>query len=278
MTTPRQKSPPASGPDAASELPLPPSAGVRPVAGATHATATQLAVALGLPDIEDTFLRNHARDGIPKPIKGKYPINETIIALLKFFHGKLAERDGLPESFDSMQAMENSFLRVPKEFTKWAVKNGAAAAQLGGSRIDPRPVLEKAAGILRLIPTGQVKGVEGFEEWNTNTELAQKLRQERMKLEDEALLRRGQLMLSRDGSFALNEMQVDELIWDMRDQPLRAALVKTPKAINRQLKNLIGNVEISRPCAAVVERSFKEMLDKLRSKIPPAKTDEEKSE
>lgn len=270
------------------ELPLPVTPGTKPVTGA-WASATQILAQLPFlaAHVDETFLRNRAREinprtsapWIPKPRQNQFEINPTILGLLEWFAAKATARDGLPASYDSMQAMENSFLRTPKEFTKWSLKNGAATAQLGGSRINPRPVLEKAASILRLIPTGQVKGVEGFEEWNTNTELAQKLRQERMKLEDEALLRRGQMMMSRDGSFALTELQVDELIWDLRDQPLRAALVKLDKQINRQHKNILAAQSpdasrISPALASVTTTAVQDLLAKLRQKLPPKKTAE----
>lgn len=260
----------------------------KPVAGG-WATVAQIVAQLPFlaGAVDETFLRNRAREinprtsatWIPKPRNNHFEVNPTILGLLEWFAAKAGERDGLPASFDSMSAMENSYLRTPKEFTKWSLKNGAAAAQLGGSRIDPRPVLAKAADILRLIPTGRVTGIDGLEEWDTATELAQKLREERLKLQDEALLRRGEMLLASDGSFALTKLAVDELLWEKLLQPARAAILKAPKEMNRQLKNILAGPETaeekSRKCAAVVTATIAGLLDKLREKIPAAKTDGE---
>src|ERR1041385_7075736 len=106
----------------------------KPIGADKFASASQLSAELGIPDLDDTFLRNHAKDGIPKPIKNKYPFEETIIALLKFYYAKTADRTELPASYDSMQAMDNA-LGADKKAIKWLLKNGAHEAQLGGSRI-----------------------------------------------------------------------------------------------------------------------------------------------
>ena len=107
MSNRLKKNPPAPPPEILSEA-----AGVRPAAGATHAThatAAQLAIALGLPDLDDAFLRNHHKDGIPKPVKSKYPINDTILALLKYYHAKTAEKkSGAEEIFPSMEAFSRA--------------------------------------------------------------------------------------------------------------------------------------------------------------------------
>ena len=170
----------AGGPDAVSELPLPASAGVRPIAGETHATAAQIEAALGLPGLDDAFLRNHHKDGIPKPVKGKYPINETIIALLKFYHAKSGAAGELPASYDSAQAMANAF-GAEKKSVLWLTRNGAESAQLGGSRIAPVPVIRRALEIIWQIAAGNVTGIDGLENWNHQTELAKKLRQDEIR-------------------------------------------------------------------------------------------------
>lgn len=256
--------------------------GTKPIAG-EYATVAQIITKLpflAASGVDETFLRNRAREinprtsapWIPKPRNNHFAINATLLGLLEWFAAKAAERDGLPAYFDSMQAMENSPLRTPKEFTKWSLKNGAAAAQIGGSRIDPRPVLAKAADILRLIPTGRVAGIEGFEEVNTSQELGLKIREERVKLQDEALLRKGQMLLASDGSFALTKMAVDELLWEKLLQPARAATLKLPPAINRQHKTILKDAGVAeetiRRCATVVLDTVAGLLDKLRAKIP----------
>jgi hypothetical protein len=259
------------------ELPLPASAGVRPVAGETHATAAQLAAALGLPGLDDAFLRNHHKDGIPKPVKGKYPINETIIALLKFYHAKSGAAGELPASYDSAQAMANAF-GAEKKSVLWLTRNGAESAQLGGSRIAPVPVIRRALEIIGQIAAGNVTGIDGMEQWNHQTELAKKLRLESEKLADEQKLRRGQMLLNRDGTAALEDFVVEDVLNDLRERPLRAALVNLDKTINRQHKNIIQDEAKSRQCATVTTASIQTMLEKIRQKLPAPKTVEEKSE
>lgn len=271
---------------------LQPGKSIKPVAGG-FATAAQLVAQLpflAVAGVDETFLRNRGNDlnprtgqpFVPKCKNRMFEVTPTILGLLEWFALKAAERDGLPASFDSMQAMENSFLSMPKEFTKWALKNGAAAAQLGGSRIDPRPVLAKGAEILKLVPTGRITGIGGLEEWDTQTELAQKLRQERLKLEDEALIRRGEQLLSRDGTFAVTELVADELIWEKTLSPVRAAWTSAPKIINRQHKTILkgegSTDEKINKCAAVVTNTVANALEKLRAKIPAKKLTTEKSE
>ncbi len=237
--------------------------------------------------VDETFLRNRAREinprtsaaWIPKPRNNQFAINPTILGLLEWFAAKASERDGLPASFDSMQALENSPLRVPKEFTKWSLKNGAAAAQLGGSRIDPRPVLARAADILRLIPTGRVTGIEGFEAINTNTELGLKIREEREALQRKAKTEHGNLLLTTDGTAAIFKLTALELFVENFEGRRRAAIAKLPAGINRQHKTILKEAgatpaTISR-CAAVVTSERDRLLDQLRATIPAEKTETE---
>lgn len=253
----------------------------KPISG-SYATAVQLANLLGLADLDETFLRNRVADGvIPKPDHSQYEIIPTLAGLTRWYRSKAAARDGLPASFDSMQAMENSYLRTPKEFTKWTLKNGGAAAQLGGSRIDPRPVLEKAAEILRLIPTGRLAGIEGLETVNTNTELGLKIREEREALQRKALLEKGEMLLSRDGDYALSRLVVEELL-EKYQGPFRTALTALPKALKRQHKNIHAVegplADKLRKFENLTDQAFAALLDKMRAKIPAEKPTEENPE
>ena len=261
---------------------LSPPSGTKPIAS-TFATCAQLLAAFPfLADhVDETFLRNRARETnprtnapwIPKPRSNQYEIATTILGLLEWFLTRRAAGPmALPDYFDSMQALENSPLGIPKEFTRWTLKNGCGAAQLGGSRINPRPVRDKANEILRLIPTGKITGIAGMESINTNTELGLKLREERKKLEDEALLRRGEMLLSKDATFAIEALVADEIIWEKRDQPLRAALIAAPKTINRQHRTILKTEHVAEPIihrlGEITLATINAVLAKVRAKIP----------
>ena len=65
-----------NNPDAQPDL-LNTSKNSKPIASA-HATAHQLSAALGFADLDETFLRNRAAQGvIPKPIRGLWDITAT---------------------------------------------------------------------------------------------------------------------------------------------------------------------------------------------------------
>jgi hypothetical protein len=210
------------------ELPLPASAGVRPVAGETHATAAQLAAALGLPDLDDAFLRNHAKDGIPKPVKSKYPINDTILALLKFYHARDAARTGdLPGQYANMQAMENA-LGTSKKAIKWLLKNGAGEAQDAANRIAPLPVLRRAFEVIAQVADGHVTGIDGLEQWNKDTEIAKKVREDQIKGERENALADRRIF---------DLLTVEERVRTELLTPLRDGLHGLQKKFQRMKKN-----------------------------------------
>ena len=261
----------------------------KPVAGG-WATFSQIVAQLPFlaGAVDETFLRNRAREinprtsapWIPKPRNNHFEVNPTILGLLEWFAAKAGERAGLPAYFDNMKALENSYLPIPVEFQKWANKNGCGAeAQIGGSRINPRPYIKKLCEIAKQIATGRVTGIEGFDKLNKEQEIAENFKLQNDKLKDEALLRSGEMLLASDGSFALTKLAVDELLWEKLLQPARAAILKAPKEMNRQLKNILAGPETaeekSRKCAVVVTATIAGLLDKLREKIPAAKTDGE---
>ena len=251
-------------------------AGVRPP-DQSWWTGAQFAALV--PGFDDPKLRRLARDTnpatgapwIPSPRSSKFEFTPTLKGVIAYLLHQLSTRNELPGSYDSAQAMANVF-SAEKKAIIWLTRNGAEGSQLGGSRIAPLPVLRRALEIIGQIADGRVTGIDSLEAINTNNELGLKIREERKKLEDEALLRRGAMMISKDGTFALLEMVVDELIWDMRDQPLRAALCRLDKTINRQHKNIIGDKEKTAKCAAVTTAAVQEMLGKLRARIPPEKS------
>lgn len=265
---------------------LPPS-GVKPISG-THASPAQILVAFPFlaGQVDDAFLRNRAREinprtgapWIPKPVSGRYQLDATIAGLLEWFH---AHQDtGLPGEYPSMAALEASPLGIPREFTRWAVRNGCGDAQHASGRINPRPILAKAADILRQIANGNISGIDGMEILNKDQELARNIRLQSEKLQDEKLLRRGEMLMSRDQTWAINQLVADEILWEKRDQPLRAALINAPKAINRQHKNILKNaaqvddLTIKR-CAEITINAINEVLKKLRAKIPQPIADNE---
>jgi len=257
---------------------FPPPSGVRPVDG-EWATAAQIAASLPFATIDETFLRNRAREinprtsqgWIPAPRARQWPRAATLAGLAEWYYHHSATKSDLPAQYANMQAMENA-LGTNKRAIKWLLKNGAGTAQDPANRISPLPVIQRAFDIIAQISDGTVTGIDSLQELNKDRELARKLSLESENLEDEKLLRRGEMLISRDGTYAIRELVVEEHLWEKTIQPLRAMLIAAPKAINRQHKSILtGDApapEKVRKCADIVQTTIAGILEKLRSKIP----------
>lgn len=259
-----------NNPDAQPDL-LNTSKNSKPIASA-HATAHQLSAALGFADLDETFLRNRAAQGvIPKPIRGLWDINATTLGLLKWYRERANAKADLPTQYANMQAMENA-LGLSKKSIKWLLKHGAGEAQDPSNRIAPLPVIRLAFDIIAKVADGQVTGIDSLEEWNHQTELAKKLRLESEQLRHDQLIRDGETLMSRDASYAVTELVADQLLWEKRDQPLRAALLAAPKNINRQHRTILKSAAVAPAvigqCETVTTQTISAVLDKLRTKIP----------
>lgn len=250
-------------------LQSPPS--IKPITS-THATAAQLAAALGFDEIDDTFLRNRVKDGvIPKPRNSQYDINATTLGLLRWYRARAIVKSDLPAQYANMQAMENA-LGTNKKSIKWLLKHGAGEAQDPANRIAPLPVIRLAFDIIAKVADGQVTGIDSLEEWNHQTELAKKLRLETEQLRHDQLIRDGETLLSRDATYAVSELVADQLLWEKRDQPLRALLLAAPKTINRQHRTILKSAGVAPAaigqCENVTTQTISAVLDKVRAKIP----------
>lgn len=257
---------------------LPSPAVTKPIS-ANFASAVQIAALIPFAGVDETFLRNRAREinprtsapWIPKPVNSQYEVTPTLCGLLEWFHAKANERDGLPANYGSMLDMQTA-LHISQKSIKWIRKNGAGEAKHESGRIDPRPILRRINEIIEAVADGTVSGIDGIEQWNKDKELAIKLREESEALKRKALIEAGEMLLAKDGSFAIEQLVADELIWEKVLQPARAALVSAPKNINKQLRSILNSPadgpEKIRRCAAVVTDSFAQLLDKLRAKKP----------
>ena len=269
------KTPPENN---APSLPLPGTCSTKPITQ-SHASAAQIAAALGFDDLDETFLRNRVREGIiPKPRNSLYDINATTIGLLKYYRARAIAKSDLPEKYPSMDRMATS-LGITVKAIKWLLKNGAAEAQDDHHRVTPLPILRRAFAIIEQIADGHVTGLDGFEQWNHQTELAKKLRLESAKLRDEELIRKGNLLFSTDGTAAVERLTADELLGDLCERPLRGGLVRLAKSLKRQHKNLFKThaganaPEAIRQSETLITTAFDELLAKIRQKIPAAKTE-----
>lgn len=249
----------------------------KPISG-EWGTAAQISALLPFAsEIDETFLRNRAREinprtsqpWIPKPVNNQFEIRPTVIGLLEWFHAKANEKDGLPTAYDSLQAMENA-LRLSRRVIKFLIKNGAEDAQHQGSRIDPRPVLDRANKFLGALADGTIEGIDGIEQFNKDRSLALKLDEETAALKRKAKLEAGEMLLSKDDQWAIHQLKATELIEEKMLQPLRTALLNAPKTINRQHKTILHGTdpEKIRKAADVVQASIAEVLNKIRQKIP----------
>ena len=243
----------------------------KPITG-PRARAAQLASALGFEEIDEASLRNRAADGvIPKPVAGLYDINAATLGLLRWYRARAIVKSDLPAQYASAQAMENA-LGTPRKAIKWLLKNGAGEAQDPANRVAPLPIIRSAFDIICQLADGAITGIPSLEQWNHQTELAKKLRLESENLRHEQLIRDGETLLARDATFAVPELVADQLLWEARDQPLRAALLAAPKSLHRQVQTILsGDGDLPAKLArleTVNQEAFAGILDQLRAKIP----------
>lgn len=252
--------------------------GQKPLAG-EWGTATQIAALLPFLEIDETFLRNRSTETnprtaapwIPKAVNRQFHILRTLCGLLEWFHAKAAEKDGLPSSYASQLAMENA-TGLSKKAIKFLLKNGAGEAQDKSSRIDPRPILKQADHFLCALADGTIDGIEGMPEYNKDRSAAQLMDEQAAAIRRKALMDEGEMLLSRDGDFAISKLVADELIWEKMWQPWRAQLLALPKNINRQHRTVLNGdeplPEKIRKSAAVVTSAVAEIFNKIREKKP----------
>lgn len=205
--------------------------GVRPSTGG-FVTAAQLAASLGFDDLDDTFLRNHARDGAPKPVKSKYPERETLLWLVKWFVEKSKKNSGLPD-FASMELCETAG-HIPRTMQKWAQKRGInfqksnkgidyEALLIGLNEKLFTPMFSGDTSKISALGIGGMAAIDGAYEEDRLT---------RERADEQAMLnaeKRGEILFSRDQQLAVNELQATEILFDQFLSPTKKKLLERAK-------------------------------------------------
>ena len=208
-------------------LPLGKTDGAKPITQ-THATAAQIAAALGFDEIDETFLRNRVREGlVPKPRNSLYEINATIIGILKFYRARGLNKSELPAQYPSMQAMAAA-LGIFIKSIKWLLKNGAAEAQDDHHRIKPLPVVRRAFAIIEQIADGRVTGL-GVDTIDGTYERDRLTREQADEMKMINAEKRGELLFSADQHAAISELRATEILFEQFLAPFKKKLLERAK-------------------------------------------------
>jgi hypothetical protein len=257
----RQKTAAVQGRDERGGELFPSQAGVKPIEG-QWATAAQLFAVTGM---NDAALRNLANANnpnpatgaawIPKPRLGKYEIAPTVRGAIAWLQHQIKSQNGLPDGYANIGDF-CARTRFPRVMVEYALKHGCKCRD-AANRISLMPFLEFYEPILGKIFSGggmQIKGLEGFEELDSDMQLARLRKEQTKALEDERMVREGRLV---------DIDMVDELLWEKRDAPLRSELLAFSKMYAAQC-----NPKDPALAQKVLDGGVSSILKRLREKAP----------
>ena len=220
---------------------------VKPIAGAT-ATAAQIHALIDHPDAPtDSDLRRLANPNtgapcFPAPVRGAYQLVATLAGLVR--HHLTASRT--PRADHPIYvSMEDAELRglIPREVQKYAQRSGLQFINSNRS-VNSEPLRRFLFDLLKKIFAKggpDLKGIQGMEMLDKDTELAKKLREERIALEDDREI--------RDGRYVDKEI-VDEAIYEQWLGPARGAIETSRKIHERETRLLIERIIATLPADA----------------------------
>jgi hypothetical protein len=195
---------------------------------------------------------------LPKARNSKWPVAQILMGVNAYLRHQAERQDGLPETYASMGDFTARTLH-PREQIEYALKNGCQCRD-AANRIYLTPFLEFFAPIYKKIFSGggvQIKGLEGFEELDSDLQLARLRKEQADALVDEKNIREGRLV---------DMASVEELLWEKRDAPLRADLLAFSKTFAQQCNPLDPAL-----AQKVIDSGIAMILKKLRDKAPPRK-------
>jgi hypothetical protein len=239
-----------------------PPAGTRPIEG-QWATAAQLHPFTGM---DEAQLRRLGRETnpatgqawLPAPVRSRWPVAQTLIGANAWWRWQMEKRGGLPEGYANIGdfCAQTKFPRVMMEY---ALKHGCQCRDTA-NRIYLTPFLEFFQELFTKIFSGggaQIKNLEGFEELDSDLQLARLRKEQADALVDEKNIREGRLV---------DINVVEELLWEKRDAPLRAALLNFSKLYAQQCNP-------ANPLLAqkVLDAGVAALLKQIRDRAPKQK-------
>ena len=229
-------------------------------------SASQLFAITGLTDAELRRLANPNNPDpatgtawIPKPVRGQYATIPTLAGIVSYLAAAAPRPRVDHPVYVSMDEAETRGL-IPREAQKFAQRQGINFINANRS-VDSEKLRRFLFDLIKKIFAKggpNMEEIQSVEVLDKNTELAKKLREERIALAHERE--------QRDGIIVYRDV-VDEEIYEKRLGPARAAIEASHKNLKRQLRTIIsgdGTTEekITRAEAAITER-FDSMLKKM---------------
>lgn len=200
---------------------------------------------------------------LPKPVNSKWPAAPTLMGVNAYLRSLSEKTTGLPEAYANMGDFEAQ-TKFPRSMIEYALKHGCKCRD-GSNRVYLTPFLEFFNPIFEKIFSGggaQIKNLEGFEELDSDLQLARIRKEQADALVAEAHIREGRLV---------DINVVEEIIWEKRDSPLRAALLNFSKLYAQQCNP-------ANPLLAqkVLDAGVAALLKQIRDRAPKKKMEMEK--
>jgi hypothetical protein len=168
--------------------------------------------------------------------------------------------------YTTMEEMEKVGL-IPREAQDYAKRQGVKFISTNRTVLS-EPVRRFLFDFLRKIFTngGSIENIEGSEIWDKDLEMAKKLREDRIKLQDERAIRQGDLV---------QQDVVDETIYEKWLGPARAQIEASQKNLKRQVRTILEGDGTNEAKTAQIESAitdqFEAMLKRMKDKIPQNK-------
>lgn len=200
---------------------------------------------------------------IPPAVIGKRDAAATLRGICRYKDFLLANRDGLPDEFANMGDFEAQ-TGFPREMIKYAIDNGCRMRD-GANRCKLKPFLKffRENDIWKKIFSDggmQIKGLKGFEDLDSDMQLARLRKEQADALVDEKLIRQGTMV---------HMNVIEEEIEEKGLAPLRANLIAFGKTYAGQL-NPENPGLAKRVCDEAIGALLKKMAAIIRNKKPAA--------
>jgi hypothetical protein len=246
--------------------------GAKPLQGTGWASAVQLHDffrKIGIPPVTDGELRRlgdinnpnpaTGQPWIPKPVRGRYEVNPTLLGLLAHDRTKAIKTETARRIFPSIK---DFLAQTPYSAEMLAMqRQGGCKCVLSGNRVDESIFIESARPVLKAIFSCDPEkiaalGINEFEAVNRNLEEGKLARERRIEIEMENARNSGRLHDVNDVEqrIRMGILQPAREMWQQ--------LVKTYQRLKRTNKN-IGN--------ELFETAVPELLKELSAETKKAK-------
>lgn len=257
-------------PEKKSEDFFPSTSGVKTISDWSSAAQIHALTGLGDSDLRRLANPNNpsptGEPWFPKPRAGRYATIPTLAGLARYYRHQAERTRADHPGYASMEELDHIGL-VPIEAQKFASRQGVKFINPNRS-VQSEPVRRWLVDILRKLFSKNgpnLKEIQGLEIWDKDTEMAKKLREDRIKLEDERETRRGTLV---------DKEYLDELIYEQWLGPARAQIESGQKNLKRQIRTILAGdgslaekiAKLETAVTATTDATLKKMSDQIPKK------------